>query len=195
MSNEQSIERSPNCLLGRVNTRGFSTESSATFQHDHIPAKSTRPLPPEEVLFKRKGAPQRYHENDFYWANQSLTRNQSLPDSDLIKAIHVYTSNFYNRATVNEGQTDLRSMDETALLALSILIEESSKHVLGENGHLVYVEGKEEEQVYEPSGLSLNNQTGRPSMRSTNLAARKSGEARSRKKMKLDATGNEDAEV
>ncbi|MCJ1436072.1 hypothetical protein MMC27_005450 [Xylographa pallens] len=182
-------------VAGRVTTRGFSTDRQAPFQSDHFPAKNTPPLSPEEVLFKRRGAPQRYHENDFYWADQSLAPNQSLPDSDLAKALHVYTSNFYSRSTVDEGQTDFRSMDETALLALSILMEEASKHVLGGNGHLVFVEGEEEEKAYKPSETLINNHTGRPNMRSTNLAAQRSGETRCRKKMKVDTTGNEDSEV
>ncbi|MCJ1385225.1 hypothetical protein MMC17_008346 [Xylographa soralifera] len=147
-------------VAGRVTTRGFSTDSSVTLQFEHISAKNTPPLPPEEVLFKRKGAPQRYHENDYYWADRRLSPNHSLPDSDLVEALHLYTSNFYDRVMIDEGQTDFRSMDETALLALSVLLEEASKHVLGEDGHLVFVEGEGEDQVYKPADLSINNHTG-----------------------------------
>ena len=177
-----------------MTTRCFSTDHPATFQSDHFPAKNTPPLSPEEVLFKRRGAPQRYHESDLYWADQNLSPNHSLPDSNLAKVLHVYTTNFYGRSTVDEGQTDFRSMDETALLALSILMEEASKHVLGGNGHLVFVEGDEDE-AYKPSDALINNHTGRPSMRSTNLAAQRSGETRCRKKRKVDTAGNEDREV
>ena len=40
------------------------------------------------------------------------------------------------------GQHDIKSMDETALLAFGILLEESAAHVLGENGDMVFVEGE-----------------------------------------------------
>ncbi|MCJ1292009.1 hypothetical protein MMC34_003559 [Xylographa carneopallida] len=164
-------------------------------QHDHVAAKNTPPIPPEEVLFKRRGAPQRYHESDFYWANQTLVPIYSLPDSGLVETLHVYSSNFYDQATINGDQTDFRSMDETALLALSILIEESSKHILGENGHLVFVESEEEDQAYKLPDLSTIDHVEWSSMRSTNPAARKSGETRSRKKIKLNATCDEDLQV
>ena len=56
----------------------------------------------------------------------------------------MYASDFYGRATSDKGACDFRSMDETALLALGILLEESAKHCLGEKGHLVFVEGQED---------------------------------------------------
>ncbi|MCJ1394361.1 hypothetical protein MMC18_007239 [Xylographa bjoerkii] len=182
-------------VAGRVNTSGFSVDNSSASRHDHISTTNTSPLAPEEALFKRRGAPPRYQENDFYWADQSLPSDQSLPDSELVKALHAYAAEFYSRATVDGGQTDFRSMDETALLALSILLEEASKHILGKSGHLVFLEGEEEEQVSGRSGPRIDSRKGRPTMRSTSLAAQRSGETRSRKKMKLAAAGSESSEV
>ncbi|MCJ1400696.1 hypothetical protein MMC11_003904 [Xylographa trunciseda] len=182
-------------VAGCVTTSGFNADNSAASRSYHVPVKNILPLPPEEVLFKRRDAPQRYQENDFYWADQNLPSNQSLPDSDLIKALHVYISEFYALATADEGQTDFRSMDETALLALSILLEEASKGILGKRGHLVFVEGDEEEQLSGRSGPGIDSHTGRPSMRRTSLAAQRSGETRSRKKMKLDAASDGSSEV
>ncbi|KAK3402726.1 hypothetical protein B0T20DRAFT_6325 [Sordaria brevicollis] len=105
---------------------------------------------PEEVLFRRKGAPARYEENDIYWANENLpdAGRHLLPDSDLLKSIHGYTSNFYDvmalrlgpRCVIGSRTIDERSMDETALLAFGILLEEASREAMGKKGDLVLTE-------------------------------------------------------
>ncbi|TGJ84288.1 hypothetical protein E0Z10_g4500 [Xylaria hypoxylon] len=108
-------------------------------------------LAPEEVLFKRSGAPVRYAEKDIYQAHEDLPdggRN-ILPDSDLLKTIHNYAGHFYRdlpankqiiRSETREGVSE-RSMDETALLAFGILLEEASREALGKRGDLVFTEG------------------------------------------------------
>ncbi|KAH0599916.1 hypothetical protein MHUMG1_02706 [Metarhizium humberi] len=115
---------------------------------------------PHEVLFRRKDAPERYAEHDVYNAHErDLPRGgrDILPHSDLLKSVHAYSSKFYgamerrrnkmNRETeVGGGATggrsvDERSMDETALLAFGILLEEASREVLGQRGDLVFTEG------------------------------------------------------
>lgn len=115
-------------------------------------------LAPEEVLFSRTNAPQRYAEKDIYLAHEDLPAGGVrgvLPDSDLVKALHGYASHFYeamgqrhgrdgreNTACVNE-----RSMDETALLAVGILLEEAARESLGRNGDLVFTEGVHDDGV------------------------------------------------
>ncbi|KAI9835664.1 MAG: hypothetical protein M1837_003677 [Sclerophora amabilis] len=132
-------------VAGRVSTTRF-IPSEPSFKRDRDTlASSTVPVPPEEVLFRRKGAPTRYEEEDIYFANERLAEDQALPDSDLLKAIHCYASDFYSRSAVDDA-IDWRSMDETALLALGILLEETVKETLGETGDLVFVEEEEQEQ-------------------------------------------------
>jgi hypothetical protein len=94
------------------------------------------------VLFRHPNAPTRYQESDVYFANErnSVT---ALPESDLLKAIHSYVSDFYAKAVADGGQSDWRSMDETALLAMGILIEEASRDSLGRTGDLAFTEGEE----------------------------------------------------
>ena len=94
------------------------------------------------MLFRRRGAPVRYVENDFYWADKYLKEEQILPDTDLLKAVHTYASDYYGRALGTQGDISFESMDETALLAVGILLEEAAKHVLGETGDLALVEGE-----------------------------------------------------
>ncbi|KAJ4396055.1 hypothetical protein N0V93_000271 [Gnomoniopsis smithogilvyi] len=108
-------------------------------------------LAPEEVLFSRKNAPQRYAENDIYFAHESLPDGgrDALPDSDILKAVHGYASHFYEALGQLQGSTgrgkarpvDERSMDETALLAFGILLEEAARASLGKHGDLVFTEG------------------------------------------------------
>lgn len=114
-------------------------------------------VPPEEVLFRRFGAPERFAEKDVYFANEELPEDGRavLPDSDLLKSVHAYSSNFYEElgrragpgAFVGPRLIDERSMDETALLAMGILLEEAAREALGKRGDLVFTEGVEDSQT------------------------------------------------
>lgn len=86
-------------------------------------------------------------EDDFYFANEKLPEDANdgkglLPDSDLLKAVHAYSSDFYASTTTEHGKVDWSSMDETALLAIGILLEEAAAEALGETGDMVFVEGE-----------------------------------------------------
>jgi hypothetical protein len=111
-------------------------------------------LAPEEVLFRRKYAPTRYTEHDIYWANEDLPDGglHHLPEGGLLKSVHGYASRFYEaaaarlgpRCVVGNRTIDERSMDETALLAFGILLEEASRDVLGKRGDLTFTEASTE---------------------------------------------------
>jgi len=51
------------------------------------------------------------------------------------------------------GGVSFYSIDETALLAVGILLEEAAKDVLGERGDMVFVEGEEMEKTQERKSL------------------------------------------
>lgn len=106
----------------------------------------TKPAPPDQVLFRSKGAPERFEENDTYFAHRNLPPGVRLPDSDLLKAIHAYASDFYGSGYLGNTNIDFRSLDETALLAMGILLEEAAAHILGKTGDLAFVEGEEVER-------------------------------------------------
>lgn len=155
-------------LAGRVNYSRFIPAQPGTSSTRDTTSTSQTAVPPDEVLFRRKHAPARYHERDIYYANEKEVLPLPLPDSDLLKAVHTYAADFYARlATVTaaaagssnsrstkrlgvgkrKGNTgDWRSLDETALLAVGVLLEESFVQVLGETGDLVFVEGQEEQE-------------------------------------------------
>ncbi|SPN97727.1 uncharacterized protein DNG_01240 [Cephalotrichum gorgonifer] len=149
-------------VAGRVSSRDDDPLSSQAagpgtrIREPRATRHSTRDsiLAPEEVLFRRKEAPPRWPHHDIYMAHEHNLPDGGrnvLPSSDLLKAIHSYTSHFYEalgdggrreahlvgRRNINEG-----SMDETALLALGILLEEAGREVLGKRGDMVFTEGE-----------------------------------------------------
>lgn len=135
------------------------------------------------MLFRRKRAPERFEESDYYFANDSLPPGH-LPESDLLKALHCYTSDFYSRAAPENSKHDWRSMDETALLALGILMEEVSKEVLGETGDLVFAEGESNAQDF------ANKRTAPDAERSASVVSR----TRRRKRRRLETPNTIDGE-
>lgn len=127
-------------------------------------------IAPETVLFRKKGAPTRYAESDLYFANER--EQPELPDSELLKALHCYASDFYARAAAEGGAGDWRSLDETALLGLGVLMEEITRHSLGATGDLVFTEG-EEVQVHELSPKDASDRPPRSSIGSKRKAKRR----------------------
>ncbi|KAB5555009.1 hypothetical protein GE09DRAFT_1222473 [Coniochaeta sp. 2T2.1] len=139
-------------VAGRVTSHLIKTNPSSSTRD---PAFNL-PLAPDEVLFRRKNAPVRYAEQDIYFVGtDSLSPSQKLPDSDLLKAVHGYAAGYYEAvalelerrgksARVGGRLVDERSMDETALLAFGILLEEAAREALGKNGDLVFTEGVED---------------------------------------------------
>lgn len=125
-------------VAGRAGYEGFLTAWEEQQQSKH--RNRTAALPPDEVLFRRKGAPVRYEEDDVYSADRHLSAHQRLPDSDLLKAIHAYSADFYSSAFPQDMDLDMQSMDETALLAMGILLEEAAVEKLGCTGDLAFVE-------------------------------------------------------
>ncbi|RAK88383.1 hypothetical protein BO79DRAFT_148614 [Aspergillus costaricaensis CBS 115574] len=130
-------------VAGRVNHHGFLPSVPFSSKYRDTASSSTRPVRPEEVLFRRQNAPQRYEENDFYFAHEALPPSCPLPSSELLEAIHAYSADYYDHATIDGGRDDYQSMDETALIAMGILMEEMAKESLGETGDMVLVEGEE----------------------------------------------------
>lgn len=142
-------------VAGRAFYRGLISKTAVIASTRDIASSSTVQVPPEEALFRSRGAPQRYEETDFYWANEKLPlQGAELPDSDLLKAVHAYASRFYGR---RGGKADFYSLDETALMAVGILLEEWADGLLGRGGEGVFVEGEavdEDEAVEEGEAVN-----------------------------------------
>jgi hypothetical protein len=63
-----------------------------------------------------------------------------------LSALHAYVSQFFARNEEVVNPKVWRCMDETALIALGILVEESAREISGETGDLVFTEGVEVEE-------------------------------------------------
>lgn len=88
----------------------------------------------------------RYEEHDEYYTQASQETTSSLPDADLLEALHAYTSDYYHATTTNHGRHDYKSFDETALLAFGILLEETLTKALGSTGDLAFIEASDADQ-------------------------------------------------
>lgn len=149
-----SIVGSTNTIVGRVNTRGSTLRAHLN--------NNLKPLTAQQVLFARTGAPTIYAEKIDEYNYAKRAPPNSIPDGDLLKALHTYSSDFYarmpdprfkDRRSRGDGEEsfeamkarlkgcqDFRSMDETALLAMGVLMEEMISESLGETGDLAFVE-------------------------------------------------------
>ncbi|PSN60626.1 hypothetical protein BS50DRAFT_593719 [Corynespora cassiicola Philippines] len=114
--------------------------------------KGNQPLRPDEVLFKQCNAPTRYEETDCYFAHENLPQGQRLPSGDLLEALHAYMSNYYAKSQEQGGRKVWKCMDETALIALGILMEETAKEALGATGDLAFLEGADEDEEASTEG-------------------------------------------
>ncbi|USP75354.1 mnd1-like protein [Curvularia clavata] len=122
--------------------QGTVTQSGLIYNLSNSRA-SKKPLRPDEVLFKRKNAPVRYEEDDYYPAHTKLPADQPLPSGDLANAIHTYMSCRYSQATRSHVRVPWKCMNETALIAMGILMEETARSVLGQTGDLALTEANE----------------------------------------------------
>ncbi|EFQ32304.1 membrane protein [Colletotrichum graminicola] len=162
-------------VAGRIT---FESKLGAAARGERPPNASLKPpklsrhpinasaLAPEEVLFRRKAAPERFAEFDVYMSHERRLLDSGrapLPDSDLLKSVHFYASHFYSTLggpkrnpsyQVGARNIDERSMDESALLAIGILLEEAGKDVLGRKGDMVFTEGLEMTSEADPKSAS-----------------------------------------
>ncbi|KAL0640128.1 hypothetical protein Q9L58_000686 [Maublancomyces gigas] len=137
-------------VASRASYEGFikSTPRKNAFGEKH--RRSQTAYPADEVLGRRKNAPEEpipYGDGE---------RQTGLPDSDLLIAIHQYASDFY--AANGMGSVSYRTLDETALLAVGMLLEETARTCLGDKGDLVFVEPEEPEAESEEESEELEEE-------------------------------------
>ena len=161
---EYEVERPPltksprpitlyDAVAGRAGLNGFLTPAQQ--RSDNV-----LPVAPEAVLLNRKTIPQDLL-SQFNDAAGGLPDSKKLPESEMLKAIHTYATDFYESAAKEQGRYDFRSLDETALIALGILLEEAVKEELGENGDMVFVEREGLEHGLDETNLTKYQIQGR----------------------------------
>ncbi|KAM5352393.1 hypothetical protein ACJ41O_005116 [Fusarium nematophilum] len=150
----QDVDTQQSTMQWQVNNMPSHMENETQSKQARSPTAKA-PEQSQRSPNTRKDAPERYLEHDIYYAHErDLPRAGQgvLPESDLLKAIHGYTSAFYAARHRGHHPSDSRgaaerSMDETALLAFGILLEEAGKEVLGRRGDLVFTEGEDDAPV------------------------------------------------
>lgn len=118
-------------VANRVNYEGFLRQRRVHNAHGELHRRSQTAQTADEVLGRRRNAP----EAPIPYAEG---KGEGLPDSDLLIAVHQYAADFYGAHGM--GAVSYRSMDETALLAVGMLLEETVKSCLGEDGDLALIE-------------------------------------------------------
>lgn len=124
--------------------------------------------------------------------DRDLSSPSALPDSDLLKAVHLYSSHYYSALrSTSTGQAravghgiDENSMDDTALLAFGILLEEAGRDILGRHGDLVFTQGHEEPGGPSPGDDAVTPPASR-SRRGSTASVAGSMSSRRRKRQKL----------
>ncbi|RPA92723.1 hypothetical protein L873DRAFT_1708643 [Choiromyces venosus 120613-1] len=94
-------------VASRVNYAGM-IKTGFNDKHGEFRRRSMRAVPADEVLARRKNAPEVIPYGEGV--------EEVLPDTDLLIAVHQYTSDFYEANGM--GPANYRSMDETALLGV-----------------------------------------------------------------------------
>ncbi|KAG0129135.1 hypothetical protein HOY82DRAFT_611093 [Tuber indicum] len=122
-------------VASRVNYAGM-INAGYEDKHGEFRRRSMRAVPADEVLARRKNAP------EVIPYGEGVER--MLPDTDLLIAIHQYASDFYGANGM--GPASYRSMDETALLGIGVLLEESVRTCLGKEGELALID----EEAFDP---------------------------------------------
>lgn len=96
--------------------------------------------------------------------------------------MHAYAADYFEYATADNGQDDHRTMDETALLAMGILIEELATEELGDTGDLVLVEGQglseDEKDIDIESDTTTHSAARAPRRKRANSKGRKTSKRR-----------------
>jgi hypothetical protein len=88
----------------------------------------------------------RYEETDYYFAHETLPSGQQLPSGDLLSALHAYGSKLFARTAESGMEKTWKCMDETALIAFGILMEEAAREKLGNTGDLAFTEADDADE-------------------------------------------------
>lgn len=120
-------------VAGKLGPRGF-------LSNEELGSSSHLPSGPETYLLRRTNIPSDMLDRSYASVADAISSGK-LPDSETLKAVHAYASDFYFSTTGKEKcKIDTRSLDETALIAVGILLEEAVREALGENGDMAFVE-------------------------------------------------------
>ncbi|KAH8700287.1 Mnd1 family-domain-containing protein [Talaromyces proteolyticus] len=153
LSTHRKIAILQDSVVGRVNYRGFITRPYAS-RWRHYLSSSNATLSSNKFRHHKEQPEETEDDAAHSQTGELANPDLRLPASDMLEAIHSYSSHFYANAVDSEQSNDFASMDETALIAMGILLEELASHSLGETGDLVLVESEEEDRYSSESETS-----------------------------------------
>lgn len=137
----------------------------------HGRQQQSRQVAADEYIAVRARARGVYENEGIPFPKEGEKEKTLLPDGNLLLAIHEYASEYYARHSMSE--LSFRSLDETALLALGILLEESVDTMLGTQGERAFVQQEEPERVDRDFGPMRNEFYGDTSRVEYPMEARK----------------------
>jgi len=118
----------------------LNSQGSHILINNNNSTSNPKPASADELIARREHGAVALQEIE----NENIP-TESLPDSDLLKAIHQYASDFYEAK--GWGEEGYGMMDETAMLAVGVLLEETMREMLGKDGdggELAFLERDEE---------------------------------------------------
>ncbi|KAK8055513.1 hypothetical protein PG993_000740 [Apiospora rasikravindrae] len=168
-------------VAGRVTTTlpledASDSDATTPYRRDQAGRLRDPTLAPEEVLFRRVKAPIRFAEKDVYHAHEALPGG----GRDHWARRHGAPGAAESRGS-SSSNIDEQSMDETALIAFGILLEEAARDALGKRGDLVFTEGQKTvgQELSRDVIVGLLDDDSLPrSRQTTNTAANSSGKGR-----------------
>jgi len=127
-------------MAGRVNCQGFIPITPYYAADRDTASSSSKPVNLRGWLLRN--APKSLKDADRQSISQSTPAIQDAKpkDDDLLRALHVYVSEFY--AHLPGGEISFQSMDASALIAMAVLLEETMEAKVGEDGWRAFMEGE-----------------------------------------------------
>ncbi|KAK6497878.1 hypothetical protein TWF481_012277 [Arthrobotrys musiformis] len=115
-----------------------ASSSNVTISGRRLDIRHSKPASADEILFHNPSNPSFVLPDSVknILEDQKVTGN--LPDSDLLKVVHRYVAEFFAAKGWDEVMT--RSMDESAMLAIGVILEEYCREMIGKDGDMVFAE-------------------------------------------------------
>ncbi|CAH2353047.1 hypothetical protein CLIB1423_09S01618 [[Candida] railenensis] len=118
-------------------------QTAKDIQPEYYKSKGTS-IPPDEILQKFNPTGIRVPMR----SREELSKSRSpLPSSDLLKALHYYTSRKVSKLDKKDRLKLENNFDETALLSLGSLVEDLAERLIGEHGIEIFTERDSSENV------------------------------------------------
>ncbi|KAK6334630.1 hypothetical protein TWF718_010086 [Orbilia javanica] len=115
-----------------------ASSSRVTISSRPLSQGHSKPASADEIIFHNPLNPHFKLPDSVRDILEDETVTRDLPDSDLLKSVHRYAAEYFEAKGWDKVMG--RSMDESALLAIGLILEEYCREMVGENGGMVFAE-------------------------------------------------------